>query len=267
MSFNLQSFVGEPQMEEFNSLKKVELLQVAQHFKLTVNNSTGKGEIKKIVLNHLVEEELPEEELENVNTTREDHLELKKLEFQKRKCEVRLRLRELEIIEKELAIEYKTKEIELHNAKSMGGPAINVVDPLLMWESISVLCLYFRKPKLINILCTLKRLLLCSLKWPEDVWTVLLQSVLIGKTRGIYSALPVDQSSNYLLVKEAVLKAYELVPEAYRQKFRKTTKEENQTYAQMKERLSDRWCTSQNVNGEYAKLRQLLLLKIVFPMK
>ena len=40
----------------------------------------GKGEIKKIMLNHLVEEELfPEEELENVNMTREDHLELKKL--------------------------------------------------------------------------------------------------------------------------------------------------------------------------------------------
>ena len=79
-----------------------------------------------------------------------------------------------------------------------------------------------------------------SLKWPEDVWTVLLQNVLIGKAQEIYSALSVDQSSHYLLVKEAVLTAYELVPEAYRQKFRKTTKQENQTYvefAQMKERL------------------------------
>ena len=98
MSFNLQSFVGEPQMEEFNSLKKAELF--AQHFKLTVNTSMGKGEIKKIVLNHLVEEELlPEEELENFNT-REDHLELKKLKFHEREREVQLRLRELEIREK-----------------------------------------------------------------------------------------------------------------------------------------------------------------------
>ena len=61
-----------------------------------------------------------------------------------------------------------------------------------------------------------------------------------------------------------MLKAYKLVPKAYWQKFRKTTKEENQTYvefARMKEGLFDRWCTSQNVNGEYAKLRQLLLLE------
>ena len=150
MSFSLQSLVGEPRIEEFNSLKKAELLQVAQHFKLTVNTSMGKGEIKKIELNHLVEEELlPEEELENVNT-REDHLELKKLEFHEREREVQLRLRELEIREKELAVEYKTKEIELHNAKSMGGLR-SMLDPLLMWESISVMCLHFRKQKWINI--------------------------------------------------------------------------------------------------------------------
>ena len=262
MAFNLQSFVGEPRMEEFNSLKKAELLQVAQHFKLTVNTSMGKGEIKKIVLNHLVEEELlPEEELENVNT-REDHLELKKLEFQEREREVQLRLRELEIREKELAVEYKTKEIELHNAKSMGGPATNVGASFDVGKHIRFVP-PFQETEVDKYFMHFEKIA-ASLKWPEDVWTVLLQSVLIGKAREIYSALPVDQSSNYLLVKEAVLKAYELVPEAYRQKFRKTTKEENQTYvefARMKERLFDRWCTSQNVNGEYAKLRQLLLLE------
>ena len=51
-----------------------------------------------------------------------------------------------------------------------------------------------------------------SLKWPKHLWTVLLQSVLIGKAQEIYSALPVNQSANYLVVKEAVLKTYELVP-------------------------------------------------------
>ena len=240
MAFNLQSFVGEPRMEEFNSLKKAELLQVAQHFKLTVNTSMGKGEIKKIVLNHLVEEELlPEEELENVNT-REDHLELKKLKFQEREREVQLRLRELEIREKELAVEYKTKEIELHNAKSMGGPATNVGATFDVGKHIRFVP-PFQETEVDKYFMHFEKIA-ASLKWPEDVWTVLLQSVLIGKAREIYSALPVDQSSNYLLVKEAVLKAYELVPEAYRQKFRKTTKEENQTYvefARTKERLFD----------------------------
>ena len=54
-----------------------------------------------------------------------------------------------------------------------------------------------------------------------------LQSVFVGKAHEIYLALPVEQSSKYQLVKEAVLKAYELVPEAYRQNFRTSVKEEN----------------------------------------
>ena len=59
-----------------------------------------------------------------------------------------------------------------------------------------------------------------SLNWPNESWVLLLQSVLVGKAQEIYGSLSVEQSSNYEHVKEAILKAYELVPEAYRQKFR-----------------------------------------------
>ena len=59
-----------------------------------------------------------------------------------------------------------------------------------------------------------------SLNWPKESWVLLLQSVLVGKAQEIYGSLSVEQSSNYEHVKEAILKAYELVPEAYRQKFR-----------------------------------------------
>ena len=55
-----------------------------------------------------------------------------------------------------------------------------------------------------------------SLKWPEDNWALLLQSSLVGKAREVYSALSVDESSQYETVKNTILKAYELVPEAYR---------------------------------------------------
>ena len=59
-----------------------------------------------------------------------------------------------------------------------------------------------------------------NLKWPKEHWTLLLQSVLIGKAREIYTQLGVEQSHHYETVKELILKSYELVPEAYRQKFR-----------------------------------------------
>ena len=62
MSFNAERFVASPTLEVFNSLKKAELLLVAQHYKLSVTSSMGKGEVKKIVLSHLTEEELLSEE-------------------------------------------------------------------------------------------------------------------------------------------------------------------------------------------------------------
>ena len=103
-----------------------------------------------------------------------------------------------------------------------------------------------------------------SLKWPEDVWTVLLQSVFIGKARETYLALPVEHSARYQTVRDAVLQAYEQVPEAYRQKIRNSTKDDRQTYmefAREKERLFHRWCTSQEVEGGYTRLHELLLIE------
>jgi len=44
MSFDVESFAACPTLEVFNSLKKAELLLVAQHYKLSVASSMGKVE-------------------------------------------------------------------------------------------------------------------------------------------------------------------------------------------------------------------------------
>ena len=78
-------------------------------------------------------------------------------------------------------------------------------------------------------------------------WMVLLQSVFVRKACEIYSALPVEHSARYRVVKDAVLKGNKQVPEAYRKKFRSSTKCDKQTYVEFaceNERLSDRWCMS-----------------------
>ena len=68
-----------------------------------------------------------------------------------------------------------------------------------------------------------------SLEWPQDAWMLLLQSVLIGKAREVYSGMSIEQGSQYNHVKTAILKAYKLVPEAYRQNYRNYKKGEKQT--------------------------------------
>ena len=103
-----------------------------------------------------------------------------------------------------------------------------------------------------------------SLNWPKESWVLLLQSVLVGKAQEIYGSLSVEQSSNYEHVKEAILKAYELVPEAYRQKFRNYLKFDSKThveFAREKENLFNRWCHSKEVGQDFKKLKQMVLLE------
>lgn len=102
-----------------------------------------------------------------------------------------------------------------------------------------------------------------TLKWPVNVWSLLLQCVLSGKAQEVYSALSVEQSSDYETVKKAILNAFELVPEAYRQKFRRLRKSDKITYvefAREKETLFDRWCTSEQAQTRQ-QLRELILLE------
>ncbi len=58
-----------------------------------------------------------------------------------------------------------------------------------------------------------------KLNWPRDMWALMMQCSLVGKAQEVCSALPIDDSLNYDVVKAAVLRVYELVPEAYRQSF------------------------------------------------
>ena len=103
-----------------------------------------------------------------------------------------------------------------------------------------------------------------SLNWPKESWALLLQSVLVGKAQEIYGSLSVEQSSKYEHVKEAILKAYKLVPEAYRQKFRNYLKYDSKRhveFAREKENLFNRWCHSKEIGQDFNKLKQMVLLE------
>lgn len=58
-----------------------------------------------------------------------------------------------------------------------------------------------------------------KLKWPNGMWPILLQCSFSSKAQEICVSLPIEQSLDYEVLKATVLKAYELVPEGYCQKF------------------------------------------------
>ena len=200
-------------------------------------------------------------ELEKEKLEREERLEKEKLEREERLEIEKEKLRfENEEKERERLFQLRIKEIEFNEkSKSLSSDTSKIFDvtkhirlvPPFQEKEVDKYFLHFEK-------------VAENLKWPKEHWTLLLQSVVIGKAREIYTQLSLEQSSDYDTVKEFILKAYELVPEAYRQKFRDCRKEHDHThveFARTKEQLFDRWCSSKKVGSDHAKLRQLMLVE------
>lgn len=99
--------------------------------------------------------------------------------------------------------------------------------------------------------------------WSDLDMTMLLQCALTGKAREAFSALSVADSKVYAKVKSAVLKVYELVPEAYRQRFRYRKKQDSQTYSEFVRDLTsafNRWCTASEAST-FEDLSNLIVLE------
>ena len=283
MSFDLQAFIAAPSQELLNLAKKSDLLDIAAHYELTsVNKSMLKQEIKNILVQFLVDQEIFDSSALSLVIVTQTGLQMRELEIQKQIELEKLRLEQekfkieqerqmqterekmkFDSEEKERERQYnlRMKELEMQNKTVKPQPLdfgvhfdvtkhIRLVPPFQEKE-VDKYFLHFEK-------------VAENLKWPKEHWTLLLQSVMIGKAREIYTQLTVEQSSNYDTVKELILKAYELVPEAYRQKFRNCKKENEQThveFARTKEQLFDRWCSSKKIGSNHEKLRQLMLVE------
>ena len=99
--------------------------------------------------------------------------------------------------------------------------------------------------------------------FPENKMAVLLRSALTkGKALDVVLNLTVEEDNDYELIKNRILLSYALTPEKYRKIFRDFKKEPEQSHVdflRIKEKHFDRWIRSKNVNGEYEKLRNLML--------
>ncbi|KAK0144238.1 Pro-Pol polyprotein [Merluccius polli] len=88
-------------------------------------------------------------------------------------------------------------------------------------------------------------------QWSPGRRCLLLQCVLTGRAQEAYASLSKEDSTNYSAVKNAVLQAYEMVPEAYRQRFRAGNKGADQTHLEFARDLRkhfSRWCSASGVD-------------------
>ena len=293
MAFVLQDVINEIEetrsLEPLKKLKKENLIKVAAHYGITPAVGATKSHILNLIKDHCVENDIIDEvedkpiaetaeivrlkldfEREERRLAREAEKALQDAQFAEaqRARELRLaelkearELRELELkaeADKEAATrehELKMASLGIHTPKDKSSafdPARNIrLVPPFQEKEVDKYFAHFEK-------------VADSLNWPKESWVLLLQSVLVGKAQEIYGSLSVEQSSNYEHVKEAILKAYELVPEAYRQKFRNYLKYDSKThveFAREKENLFNRWCHSKEIGQDFKKLKQMVLLE------
>ena len=75
---------------------------------------------------------------------------------------------------------------------------------------------------------TFERLAAAS-QWPLDTWALCLVPLLKGKARAAFVAMNIEDSHDYIKVKQAVLRKFEINAETYRQRFRSKTILEGET--------------------------------------
>lgn len=98
--------------------------------------------------------------------------------------------------------------------------------------------------------------------WSDAERVVLLQCVLTGRAQEAFSSLSAPDSGDYLKVKAAIVKSYELVPEAYRQRFRGWRKGDKShlEFARELRTHFNRWCASAGVT-DFEGLCNLIVLE------
>lgn len=186
-------------------------------------------------------------------------------EFQLRR-EVELKQIEAEVelkrLEAETALKMRQLELQAVAVKSASDPSIvSPRDAFDVTKNIQLVPV-FRETEVESYFGAFERIA-SALHWPRDVWAILLQCKLSGKALEACASLSVSESLSYDNLKSAILRAYELVPEAYRQRFRGRRKSCSQSFvdfARDKGLLFDRWCSASKVST-FASLRELLLLE------
>jgi hypothetical protein len=224
----------ELELEKEKEEKKLEFEKEKEEKKLEFEKEkeAQKLELKKLELQQ-------DKELEERKLAQEREMEHRKLELEKEKLEL-----------EKLALERQTDLEREKQGKFHVNQWFSSV-PKFKENDVDDFFVKFEK--------TAERL-----NWPKEHWITFLHHVLEGKALKVYNQLDASQSTDYDLVKERILAAYEKVPEAYRQKFRSYRKNASQTFSEFaseKQRLFDQWCHSSQVGQNFKDLRQLVLVE------
>ncbi|KAK0131567.1 hypothetical protein N1851_033742 [Merluccius polli] len=251
----LEEFLRAPSEELLERCSREQLVRIAEHFKMDVGDKRLKENVKNILKENLLEAGVLQPKLyadgSGVDTADVSVSEVgvsTGLTFEQRK--------ELLLLQVEIKnLELEERRVSLANVGQVSvspGPS-SAFDIASNLRLVPQFC--ERDP---DIFFLLFERVAESRLWSDVERTLLLQCILTGKAQKA-----TVESKVYVSIRAAVLKAYELVPEAYRQRFRSWEKLSKQTHMEFSRELItqfNRWCTSLRVHT-YEALCDLIILE------
>ena len=268
----VENFVNSPSVDCLNVLIKSQLIEVGRHLGLGVKTSMRKAELVDEICAHYVDEGvLGKDKWDAVPAgVSKVALELKKLEIEEKRLEERRLERaleekrlEMELEAKQLEGKLEEKRIDLEREKFLAGASRSGGSTSgSRWMEQLKLVPTFDERNVEQFFQCFERIA-HDVGWEVEHWGFLVQGRLTGKAQRIYAALSDTEARDYEVLKKAVLRAYELVPEAYRQRFRNWRRSNAQShveFAKDQEVHFDKWCRAQEAET-FEELRELVLLE------
>jgi len=101
-----------------------------------------------------------------------------------------------------------------------------------------------------------------SQRWSKGQWAVYLSALLKGKALEVYSRLPVKDAQDYEILRDALLKRFNLTEKGFKQKLKSARAEVGEAPTQFIARLENyfmRWIDLANVEKDFDGLRSLIV--------
>ena len=178
MSFDLNAFITAPLQELLNVAKKADLLDIAAHYELTsVKKSMLKQEIKNILVQFLVDNEILNSSALSLVLVTQTGLQMRELEIQKQiefeKLRVEQEKLKIEMEEKERERQYnlRMKELEMQTMTVKRQP----LDSGAHFDVTKHIRLVrpFQEKEVDKYFLHVEKVAE-NLKWPKEHWTLLL---------------------------------------------------------------------------------------------
>ena len=233
---------------EMEEKEKVAKLEMEERVRLATIEAEEKEKDRVVRL-----AELEMKEKERLATVEADRIN--KLELEKIRVEIERSQLEKIRIEVEAQKEIERAKLETAKLEAAKNDKGNVgKDPKLPYFDEN-------KDKMDSYLARFEKYATAN-KWPRDRWSLNLSALLKGKALEVYDRLSSEDSQDYDVLKEALLKNFDMTEQGFKKRFKNSRPEKSETFTQFASRIGsylEKWFSLAKVDKSFEAVLDFLV--------